>query len=226
MTEPTLTLRQVAKELATSKDKVGDDALLGLLRSEQLSAGFYLPGTQPEWVLIPASYWHKVQVAKFRAIRYSSRTKKPGTFRVRIGDFASTYVEKAMERLNNQPSGELGNLIEVELAEALATAAARHEVQVLETEWRRYSETKSQQSQQPNPLGRPQRPGWKELLPIVAGYFMALGMETERAQDAIARDILSRAQEENIKGLPVQETLRDALAQARAFAEEFARNRA
>jgi hypothetical protein len=76
MTDLTLTLRDAARRLARAKNPKarGTQAaeLLGVLRSGELQAGFYiLSGTI--WVDAPVTYWEAIDSAKFRGRVWISR---------------------------------------------------------------------------------------------------------------------------------------------------------
>src|SRR6478736_3728998 len=90
-------LRTIARRLPKVLNRRGKTAtreLLSLLQSGELKAGFDFPGRVKRWISIPTSYWAGIGSDQFRTLHYEKGNKhRPGTFKVRIGQFADEFVQ-------------------------------------------------------------------------------------------------------------------------------------
>jgi hypothetical protein len=179
--EQTIPLRDIGRRLAPlqrSRDKVASDELLSLLQTGEISAGFRFFGRTIFWIKIPAHYWTKVSSNKFRNIRYSSKKKNSGAFKVRLGQFADDIVIQVNEQLENKK-------IEAsdEWKAVLKATTHTYEVEITEREWADYLNRNNLTEPGPeikSKSGRNQKPGWRNLSIIIGAYIMGLrGIEWE-----------------------------------------------
>ena len=96
--ERIIALREVAIRLARIRrlraGKIPVPALLGLLKSGELNAGFQFPGATVTWIPIPTSYWTGISTHKFRSLQYKAGDKhKKGTYEVKIAEFIDEYLQ-------------------------------------------------------------------------------------------------------------------------------------
>jgi hypothetical protein len=144
--EPVISLREVARRLPKIlklQNKTATSRLLSLLKSGDLEAGFRFPGRTERWIPISTRYWAGVGTDKIRCLLYErGNRRKPGTYKVRISNFADELVgamrqELHQDRADNQ-NYMLVHAILDEFQGALAAASDRYEVVVTEHAWNNY----------------------------------------------------------------------------------------
>jgi hypothetical protein len=216
--EPNLPLREVAKRLAQirglPKGKTAVSALLGLLKTGELKAGFEFPGTSVLWISIPTSYWTAVSSNMFRSLQYVAGDKRrTGTYEVRISEFADEYMQAVSQQMAETTSTSMLN----EFKKALSAAQQRYEVGITAQEWMNYLERhqiREPAVQKRSSGGRHPKTSWHHLTPIIAAYMMTLDKRPSESldHDSIAKMILQLAKEEDIPDLPAPDTLSDVIA--------------
>ena len=144
--------------------------LLTLLRDGRLKSGFDAPRPVDAWIEIPADYWKKVEMKRFRSLKAAS----DASFRVPIRDFADQCVEVLGSRLGNAPLTPTDSLKDV----ALLLSISHHQFDVSVTEDHLDDHLRSARLQglsneddQPAPVGAPQK-NWKEIAPLLAAYLL------------------------------------------------------
>jgi hypothetical protein len=220
--EQTIPLRDIGRRLAPlrrSRDKVASDELLSLLQTGEISAGFRFSGRTIFWIKIPAHYWTKVSSNKFRNIRYSSKKKNSGAFKVRLGEFADDIVIQVNEQLETKKSDASNEW------EAVLKATTRsYEVEITERVWADYLVRHN--FTEPGPeikskSGRNQKKGWRELSIIISAYIIK-HYETTKEEiklEESSKKIHEIAKAEKIISLPAASTIKDELSKIRAKAE-------
>jgi hypothetical protein len=227
----TVPLRIIARRLPKvlnrrARTATGD--LLSLLRSGELKAGFDFPGRVKRWISIPASYWAGIGSDQFRTLHYEKGNKhKPGTFKVRISQFADEFVQAVSSDLENG-SRETASLLD-ELKGALSAASRRYEVVITEQEWKSYLQ-KHNLSEPPdlNPkAGRHQLPAWRDIA-IVIGAYLIKHHATEKEKplkiEEAAKKIHDIAKNKEISGMPAWTTIKDILSQMRSTSDTLSIN--
>jgi hypothetical protein len=230
--EPTLSLREVARHLAamrsSQRGKIDDGKLLALLKAGELKAGFEFPGLVRRWIPIPKDYWVRISSDKFRSIRRGRNKRMTGTYKVRIGRFATEYLQTVNQDIGEYPKSEANSMSMAqpfdELRNALAISHLAFEVVIQDKEWKKYIQSQPMQPGQ-NPRGRKQKKGWSHLAPLLAAYMMTLDKRPSHSQDhdSLATNILAIAQAQAISDLPKRETLQKTVAQVFSQAEEFSK---
>jgi hypothetical protein len=140
--EPVISLREVARRLPKVlklPNKTAASRLLSLLKSGDLEAGFQFPGKATRWIPISTNYWARIGTDKIRSlVRKSGDKKKPGTYKVRVSEFADQLVQAVAQELRQGlADGETKASVDLMLEEfrgALSAASERYEVG-----WRRLS---------------------------------------------------------------------------------------
>lgn len=216
METSTLTLREIAEELGTQR-KLGDAKLLNILRDGELTAVFYVPDL--EWISIPTPYWQRVTSGDFASLHRDQKTKKKGTYTVSLTDFSEIYVDQVLAHISRAKTEGEPSTLSAALRRAIVAGATRYEVRVRATDWQRYLEAHPPRVGSKKEPGRPQRQGWRELIPIVSGYYMAVGSK-EISTEAAAREIYALASQ-TIQHPLAALTIRDALATASIYADSF-----
>ena len=227
--QPTLSLREVSLQLrqtlGASPQQSAVPRLLGLLKAGELVAGFEYPGTEVFWIPIPREYWTRVSSHKFDSVRYRQGDKfKIGTYQVRVTEFLDEYIDAISgKHLSRNPdANELMN----EFKKALPATRRWYEVRVANESWLEYLEAhpiSAPALQQRARAGRPPKPSWHHLAPIIAAYLMTLDKRPDDSRDHmyIAGMVHQLASKEGIKNLPAVDTIRDVVSWAFSRAEKL-----
>jgi len=176
----TIPLRTIARRLPKVLNRRGKTAtgeLLGLLRSGDLKAGFHFPGRVKRWISIPTSYWAGIGSDQFRTLHYEKgNIHRPGTFKVRISQFAEEFVQTVSNDLENDlrdQKTETTDLLD-ELKRALFAASQRYEVAITEEAWTDFLQRND--LREPTDLkprvGRNEKPSWRRLAVIIGAYLI------------------------------------------------------
>jgi hypothetical protein len=229
----TIPLRDVARLLAklpgSRRSKIDDKALLSLLKSGQLKAGFHFPGCELRWISIPATYWAKVGTDKFRSIQVSDHDEtKTGIYKVRFRQFANEYIESlASGYLKINTTKALNDLMMTELREVIIHGSASYEVVILEEEWTNY--LKGNRLEEPRlgskaKSGRKQKESWRDLAPIIGAYALAHGRKSKASMkvEESAKAIHAYAKKKGIPDLPAPDTIREIISQMHKEVEQLA----
>jgi hypothetical protein len=231
----TVTLREIARRLARLPDSrsggIADGGLLSLLKSGDLSAGFYFPGREVLWVQIPTSYWATVSSDAFRSIRRADGDERHvGAYKVKITKFIDQYVQAMSQHL--QRTGQDGEAKDwnasflAEFGPALSAASRRFEVSILASEWERY--TRDNSINEPGPAikgksGRPPNTGWRDLV-VIVGAYLVKHYETTKEDIKVehaAEMIHAIGQEDAVVGLPATSTIKDVLTDMKGKARKL-----
>lgn len=220
--EQTIPLRDIGRRLAQlqrSRDKVASDELLSLLKSGEITAGFRFTGRTIFWIKIPVHYWVPVRSDKFRVIRYSSKKKNSGTFKVRLGQFAEDIVAQVNEQLEKKKSEA-----SEEWKAVLKATTHTYEVEITEREWADYLNRNNLTEPGPeikSKSGRNQKKGWRDLSIIISAYIIKHyeTMKEEIKAEEASKKIHEIAKAGNIIDLPSASTIKDELSKIRAKAE-------
>jgi hypothetical protein len=225
--EPTLSLREVSHQLrqmlGAPPQKSAIPKLLGLLKAGELMAGFEFPGTEVFWIPIPREYWTCVSSHKFDSVRYKSGDRfRIGTYQVRVSDFFDEYIEAVSQKyFSQQPKA---HAVMDEFKKALPAMRRRYEVRITHESWSEYLENHpipASALQQRISAGRPPKPSWHHLAPIIAAYLMTLDRRPNDSRDHhfLAKRVHELASKEAINDLPAVDTIRDVISRAFARAE-------
>jgi hypothetical protein len=224
MSELVVSLREIAVRLGKLQRqprRLDTDRLLSLLQSGNLKAGFHYPAEPPVWIAIALQHWLGVSSPDLRSLGSSDDDGRPGTYEVRIGAFASEFVESLRPRLTSgTPTGWK------EFEDALRTASRQYEVVVMEREWHAYLKLNNLEyppSEHRTLSGRPEKGSWRKLSVIIGAYLLK-DMESTNKDlkiEAAAKIIHNRANEDGIQNLPSVATIRDCLSEIRKMAPDF-----
>jgi hypothetical protein len=234
----TITLREVARRLAqlpgSPPGKIADGKLLGLLKSGELSAGFFFPGRVVLWITIPTYYWANISSYSFRSIRRSDDDERQiGTYRVRITKFADEYANALSRMLqqnqDNDAVGQTNGLFLSEFKSALSQAYRRFEVLLPESEWASYLQRHNLEVLGPatkSKPGRREKQGWRRLSVIIGAYLIKHCRQTPEVikSELAAEKIHEIAVKEKIPDLPATSTIKDVLSEIRSKAEVISIN--
>ena len=170
---------------------------------------------------------------KMRRLLYEADNKsKPGTYKVRISDFAEELVQAVRQELHQNPAknlDELNQTILDEFRRALSAASALYEVVVTERAWNNYLGRHSLEEPTPSfkkKTGRTELPSWRALSIIIGAYLIKhheITKEPLKIEEA-ARAIHEIAKGEDVAGLPAWPTIKDVLSAIRAKAETLSIN--
>jgi hypothetical protein len=108
----------------------------------------------------------------------------------------------------------------------LSAARQSFEVAITDEEWTKYLEqhqiSDSALRQRPS-SGRPEKPSWHHLLPIIAGFLMTLKDREQPSHDYIATKVCELAARDGITDLPSVVRIRDIISKSFDRASEFSR---
>lgn len=228
---PTLPLRTFARRLPRVQNveaKIDTDALLSLLKSGDLTAGFHFPGRVSRWVPIPIGYWATIGADDFRKVQYEQNNKqKPGTFKVRVTEFSHEFAQAVSadfdSNKNNQGSETRPTALLEELQQALAVASVPYEVVIPVGVWAKYLERHNlveRPAAKPK-AGRSEKPSWRRLAVIIAAYLVKHGKTTkeEFKIEEVAKKIHAIAKDEGLPGLVDWTTIKGTLTEIRQSVE-------
>jgi hypothetical protein len=231
--ETVISLREVARRLPKVlklQNKTATSRLLSLLKSGDLEAGFRFPGRTERWIPISTKYWAGVGTDKMRCLLYEpSDKRKPGTYKVRISNFADELAQAMRQELHQDRAKNLDELYQTILDEfrrTLSAASTRYEVVVTERAWNNYLLRHNLEEPTPsfkNKAGRPESPSWRALSIIIGSYLIKHQEITKEALkiEEAARAIHEIAKGEGVAGLPAWPTIKDVLSAIRAKAEKL-----
>ena len=211
------------------KGKLAINQLLALLQSGELRTGFHFPGRIVPWISIPPSYWARVGSDKFRSLRYSSDDEeKPGTFKVKIVEFAEEYAQAVQKKLEGDKQNQAA--IVDELKVALSAASGRYEVLIPESVWTEYLTRNSLRDESPPEIepkvGRRKLKGWRGLSVIVVAYIIK-HYETSKERIKLehsSKTIHEIAKKREISELPAAPTIKEFLSEILKAADEISIN--
>jgi hypothetical protein len=224
MSELVVSLHEIASRLGKFRRPprpLDPETLLSLLKSEELSAGFYYPGKVVLWIAIPSTYWHTVGGNKFRSLYYDTdNAQESGTFKVRIGQFAGEYLKA----LSQSKMGKDIETFKEELQKALETGPSGYEVVILEDQWANYLKRHNLEYPLPekrSTSGRHENPSWRDVSVIVGAYLIKHMQSTNEQVklEHAAEQIFHLAKDHNIANPPAAATIKDHLSKIFATAE-------
>jgi hypothetical protein len=230
--EPVISLREVARRLPRVlklPGKIATGRLLGLLKTGHLDAGFRYPGRTERWIPISTKFWASIGTDKIRSLNYEAGNKRrPGTFKVRISDFADELIQAVSQELqrdqaHNDNDMSISALLN-EFQSAISASSDRYEVVVREQDWVRYLQQHN--LEEPVPLtkvrgGRYEKTSWRKLSVIIGAYLIkhyATTNEEMKTEEA-ARNIRNIAERDGLPDLPEWPTIKDVLSEIRSTSE-------
>jgi hypothetical protein len=179
-------------------------ALLSLLRSGAIKAGFLLPGPVSCWIEIPPDFWISITTNKFDVVRRRKGKAETGIFLISPGDFAELIVSRVSPAKNPPETW----------ASMLRAASGRYEVFITETAWRDYEDAHPVKGGQlKSNQGRDALKGWREVSVIIGAYVVKHYQEAKHdiKADEASQIIWQSGKDQGIEGLPTASTIRDHL---------------
>jgi hypothetical protein len=226
MSELVISLHEIASRLGKFRRPprpLDPETLLSLLKSGELKTGFHYPGQVTLWIAIPPKYWLTVGADKIRSVYYEDdNEQRPGTFKVRIGEFAAEYLKA----LSQAKIGKNAAIVQEEFKIALETAGRRYDVVITEDEWASYLKRHSLEYPLPekrSTSGRHENPSWRDVSVIVGAYLikhMQTTTELVKLEHA-AEQIFHLAKDHNIANPPAAATIKDHLSKILATVESI-----
>jgi hypothetical protein len=218
MPEETITLRDASRRLARIRKPkakgIESSRLLSLLRSGELTAGFYFwRGTV--WVGIPLAHWQGIDSNKFRIGRKPDDPKS-GTYQVKANEFAEEVTRTLWNNDLSGPNRE-------EVTAVIQETAKRYEVVIKTENFQQYLQRHElDENKTTTKVGRPRKEGWRELCSYMAAYFAAhqrdRGDEPIKTDQAKA-DIIDLAKRDDVSNLPREDTIKEQISEAIGFLE-------
>jgi hypothetical protein len=218
MPEQTMVLREVARQLALSKNKkakgIDSAALRGLLRAGELQAGFYiLDGAA--WIDIPVDYWLKTD-----APRMSKITRKGGeSYKLRPSKFPDQVAKIISNLLRQREPSSDQSVISADLVALVSSIGLSYEVTVktavFNDHLRRHNIVMPTVAVSKG--GRPQKLSWPKLCSYVGAYFAAHCRDFPGRPieiEATSKIILELADKDGIGDLPDWQTLKEHVSTA------------
>jgi hypothetical protein len=218
MPEETITLRDAARRLTLAKDpkakKFAERDLLGLLRSGELKAGFYiLSGTV--WIDVPLAHWEKTGGDKFRALHLRRGDPKSGTYKVRANKFPDQVAKVICQKVANDKAQQAENSVA-----AIVTAAAEsYEVTLKSKDFQDYLERRGLKESFPTTTGGRHQKNWRDVSSYMAAYMVAhhrdltAALKTKEASEVVYK----LAEAGGISDLPAADTIKDQISKAEAL---------
>jgi len=203
MGEIAISLREAAIRLARGSKPSDPRTLLSLLKADQIKAGFQFPaGEVPLRVNIPMEFWSTVDSARFTtALKVVSDKPSSGAYKVRLADFAKEIGDLMSQKQSDSPK---------QWVAAFGATRHQYEVDILDGEWRRFSEEHPEYfalaPQAPGSTrGNKQKKGWRDLAVIIAVHMVKLYQEPSKHRakiDQVKNDIYEIAKTAKINDLP------------------------
>ena len=224
MPEETMTLRDAARRLARIRNPKGrgieSSKLLGLLRSGELKAGFYILDGKA-WIEIPLTHWATTPGNKFRRIGRIRHEPKSGAYPVRANEFPDQVARTICKEIevNERALGQHENQPNLEAITAVVDAAAKsYEVTIKTKEFSDYLQRQGMEETITTAKGgRPEKEGWRGVCRYMAAYMAAHYRDLPTAHLKIKEssdEIFRLANEDDVPDLPTADTIKEEVSKA------------
>jgi hypothetical protein len=195
-----------------------------MLRSGELSAGFYVTSDPKSWIEIPSDYWIHVAAPRLKTILKNK--DNPGTFKIKPREFAEKIAAIFVERANAAPEATAQAL-----SSFMAATASGYEPEISFTVWQKFLEKSGVSDPAAKTTkrgsGAPENPKWFEFAAHILGYCIAEKASASTKRKDIHARVLELAGKKGVdaSGWPGESSSRDFLKHAWDFAKHLERQR-
>jgi hypothetical protein len=194
------------------------NVLLKMLRSGELSAGFYVTSDPESRIEIPSDCWIQVTTVRFKAIWKND--SNPGTFKIKPREFAEQIAAIFVKRANAAPEATARALTSF-----MSAAASGYEPEIPFTVWQKFLEKSGASDPAAKTTkrgsGAPENPKWSEFAAHVLGYCIAQKASTSTTRKGMHARVFELAGKKGVgtSGWPGDFSSRDFLKEAWTFAK-------